>query len=86
MEIEYEILMEKKTSRIKDLEERIEQLKTQSDPVKQEEISIIIGYYKYLIGLQYGYLQKDQEKQKFLSEALKLCEGTGYEDQIKQHM
>lgn len=28
MEIEYEILMEKKTSRIKDLEERIEQLKT----------------------------------------------------------
>lgn len=46
MEIEYEILMEKKTSHIKNLEERIEQLETKKDPVKQEEINISIGYYK----------------------------------------
>ncbi|MDY4278575.1 MAG: hypothetical protein SOX68_06430 [Faecalicoccus sp.] len=86
MKIEYEILIEKKANYIDELKKQIERIEINKGKVGQEEQNIIIGYYKYLIGLQYGYLQNNGEKKRFLSEALKLCEGTGYENQIKKQI
>lgn len=86
MKIEYDILLEKKTDFIDSLKEKIHKLEAESNAMTAQEKNILEGYYKYLIGLQYGYLKKKEEKETFLMQALELCKGTMYEEQIRKEM
>ena len=82
MKLMYDILAEKKSNHIHEIQERLKQLK-ESDSEPHQEKKIRMGIFEYLIGLQYSYLNNKKMSQKYLNSALKNCENTPYQPQIE---
>lgn len=83
MKLMYDILIEKKSDYIHEIQDKLKQLEKESDAQSNQAKVVRIGVFEYLIGLQYTYLHNKKMSQKYLQSALKHCKNTPYQVQIE---
>lgn len=84
MDMMYSILALKKSNHIQEIRDRLEPLRSQPDAFIDPAKKVRIGIFEYLLGLQYSYMNNRKLAKNYLSSALKNCQNTPYEREIRK--
>lgn len=83
MEMMFSIMAEHKSEYIKEIRERLDDLKKQKGAESDQAQRVRIGIFEYLLGAQYLYQNNKKMGRSCLETALKHCAGTPYEREIQ---
>lgn len=84
MDMMYTILALKQSDYIAEIRERLDYMRKESDAYTNTAKKVRIGVFEYLLGLQYSYQNNKKASKTCLESALKNCQNTPYEVEIKK--
>lgn len=81
LEIQYSILLKKESKYIDEVKARIDHIWNGTDPLVGDK-KLVVGTFQYLLGLQYSYLNDEENMRHYFTLALENVKGTPYENSI----
>lgn len=83
LEMQYSILLKKESKYIDEMKEKIDNVWDGKEELQGDK-KMIVGTFQYLVGLQYSYLNDQENMMYYFNEALKNISGTPYEENIHE--